>query len=92
MILGFAVVAGEGCRSAPSDGAAQEHAIATSPRPARADAAIRDSVRAVLDRALRDSAFPGAIAVVGTKTGVITEYAVGHLDWAPSPVPDDRTL
>src|SRR5262249_41083798 len=54
--------------------------------------AIRDSVKQVLDRAARDSAFPGAIAVVGTRDEVITQYAVGHLDWAPSPVPNDRTL
>jgi CubicO group peptidase (beta-lactamase class C family) len=58
----------------------------------RAEAAIRDSVKQVLDRAERDSAFPGAIAVVGTRDRVITHYAVGHLDWAPSPVPDERTL
>jgi CubicO group peptidase (beta-lactamase class C family) len=60
--------------------------------PPLADAAIRDSVRHVLDRALADSAFPGAIAVVGTGTRVIAQYAVGHLDWAPSPVPDEHTL
>jgi serine-type D-Ala-D-Ala carboxypeptidase len=70
---------------------------APSPRsmsglPARAVTAIRDSVRAVMNRALADSAFPGAIAVVGTSAGVADEYAVGHLDWAPSPVPDDHTL
>src|SRR5437868_3862890 len=58
----------------------------------RAEAAIRDSVKQVLDRAERDSAFPGAIAVVGTRDRVITHYAVGHLDWAPSPAPDERTL
>lgn len=57
------------------------------------DAAIRDSVRRILDRALRDSAFPGAIAVVGRRNGVIAEYAVGHLDWAPgSPAVDAHTL
>jgi CubicO group peptidase (beta-lactamase class C family) len=57
------------------------------------DAAIRDSVRRILDRALRDTAFPGAIAVVGRRNGVIAEYAVGHLDWAPgSPAVDAHTL
>lgn len=63
-----------------------------SPLPARAVAAIRDSVRAVLNRARADSAFPGAIAVVGTANSVVTEYAVGTLDWAPSPAPNDHTL
>ncbi len=56
------------------------------------DAAIRDTLHAVLDRALADKAFPGAIAVVGTKSRVIAQYAVGHLDWAPSPAPDEHTL
>ncbi|MFI5229608.1 MAG: serine hydrolase domain-containing protein [Gemmatimonadales bacterium] len=59
---------------------------------AHAVAAIRDSVRDVMNRARADSAFPGAIAVVGTSSSVLDEYAVGHLDWAPSPVPDDHTL
>jgi CubicO group peptidase (beta-lactamase class C family) len=59
---------------------------------ARAVNAIRDSVRNVMNRARADSAFPGAIAVVGTSSGVLDEYAVGHLDWAPSPRPDDHTL
>lgn len=56
------------------------------------DAAIRDTVKAVLDRGLANKAYPGAIAVVGTKSRVIAEYAVGHLDWAPSPVPNEHTL
>jgi serine-type D-Ala-D-Ala carboxypeptidase len=60
--------------------------------PPLADQVIRDSVKRVLDRALADSAFPGAIAVVGTRSRVITTYAVGHLDWAPSPAPDEHTL
>jgi CubicO group peptidase (beta-lactamase class C family) len=56
------------------------------------DVAIRDTVHAVLDRAFADKAFPGAIAVVGTKSRVIAQYAVGHLDWAPSPAPDEHTM
>ena len=50
-------------------------------------------MKAVLDRGLRDSAFPGAIAVVGRANGVIAQYAVGHLDWAAgSPAPDEHTM
>jgi CubicO group peptidase (beta-lactamase class C family) len=56
------------------------------------DRVIRDSVKRVLDRAFADSAFPGAIAVVGTRSRIIAEYGVGHLDWAPSPTPDAHTL
>ncbi|MGE5098724.1 MAG: serine hydrolase domain-containing protein [Deltaproteobacteria bacterium] len=79
-----------GCRRAPAPPIEPGRGAVTV--PPLADAAIRDSVRHVLDRALADSAFPGAIAVVGTRSRVITTYAVGHLDWAPSPAPDEHTL
>jgi CubicO group peptidase (beta-lactamase class C family) len=53
---------------------------------------LRDTVSLLLDRGVRDSAFPGAITVVGTREGVILEQATGRLDWSPSPAPDDHTL
>ena len=53
---------------------------------------LRDSVRFVLDRARADSAFPGAIAIIGNRDSVFVEYGVGSLDWAPSPRPDANTL
>jgi CubicO group peptidase (beta-lactamase class C family) len=81
-----------GCQTAAASGAEPEHATPAAAGLPRPDSAIARSMRQVLDRALRDSAFPGAIAVVGTRSRVIAEYAVGHLDWAPSPVPDDHTL
>jgi serine-type D-Ala-D-Ala carboxypeptidase len=55
-------------------------------------ATLRDTVRAVLDRARADSAFPGAFAVVGTRDSIIASYGVGSIDWAPSPRPDENTL
>ena len=55
-------------------------------------ATLRDSVRALLDRARSDSAFPGAIAVVGSRDSVLVEYGAGSLDWTPSPRPDENTL
>jgi CubicO group peptidase (beta-lactamase class C family) len=55
-------------------------------------ALLRDSLRAVLDRAYADSAFPGAYAVVGTRAGILAEASVGRLDWSPSPAPDAHTL
>jgi CubicO group peptidase (beta-lactamase class C family) len=56
-------------------------------------AAVLDSVRRVLDRALADSAFPGALAVVGDATGGLVSHAVGRIDWAAdAPRPDARTL
>jgi CubicO group peptidase (beta-lactamase class C family) len=53
---------------------------------------LQDSLRLALDKALADSAFPGAFAVVGNHEGILAEYGVGHLDWAPSPVPDEHTM
>ena len=53
---------------------------------------LRDSVRAVLIRALSDSAFPGAYAAVGTADGVITDYGVGRLDVADASRPSATTI
>lgn len=53
---------------------------------------LGDTLKTVLDEARADSAFPGAFAVVGNRFGVLAQYGVGHLDWAPSPVPDEHTL
>ncbi|HEX9582223.1 MAG TPA: serine hydrolase domain-containing protein [Gemmatimonadales bacterium] len=50
------------------------------------------TVGTLLDAAVRDSAFPGAVAVVGTRDGVLVERAAGHLDWAPSDPVDAMTL
>jgi len=55
-------------------------------------ARLRDTVGVILDAAVRDSVFPGAIAVVGTRDGTLMERSAGHLDWAPSPTPDANTL
>lgn len=55
-------------------------------------AVLRDSLDTVLGRAERDSAFPGAYAVVGNHSGIIAEDSVGHLDWGGSSVPDEHTL
>jgi len=53
---------------------------------------LRDTVGRILDAGVRDSVFPGAFAVIGTRDRVLVQRAAGHLDWAPSPVPDDSTL
>jgi CubicO group peptidase (beta-lactamase class C family) len=73
------------------------HSGNTQPSPALApasalSAALRRRIVDVLDRARADSAFPGAFAVVGTRDGVLAEYGVGQLDWAPTPRPDENTL
>jgi CubicO group peptidase (beta-lactamase class C family) len=54
--------------------------------------ALRDTLQAILDRAVADSAFPGAIAVIGTHAGPLVTVTAGHLDWTPSPAPTAATL
>ena len=70
--------------------------IASSQAPPLAasseSAILRDSLQSILGRAQRDSAFPGAYAIVGTRTGILAEDGVGHLDWGPSAVPDEHSL
>jgi len=92
LVLAFVSGGIVGCRPARAPGSVVENPPQASGAPSSVDALIADSVRHVLDRALANKAFPGAIAIVGTHDRVITHYAVGHLDWAPSPVPDERTL
>jgi serine-type D-Ala-D-Ala carboxypeptidase len=90
------VVGALGCAAKATTVAATQSATAattrrTGPTPATI-ALLRDSVRAVLDRARTDSAFPGAFAVIGTGDSVLVEYGVGSLDWSTSPRPDANTL
>lgn len=72
------------------------HAIHGATRDAPIDEAamreVKDTVQRILDQAVRDSAFPGAIAVVGNAAGVIATVGTGTLDWTPSPVPGAGTI
>lgn len=60
--------------------------------PAMDVARLSDSLDTILARGVRDSAFPGAIVVVGTRRGIVVERAAGRLDWTPSATPDAGTL
>jgi CubicO group peptidase (beta-lactamase class C family) len=53
---------------------------------------LHDSLALVLSAAVKDSAFPGAYAVVGDSRGVLAEFAAGRLDWARSPRPTRHTI
>jgi serine-type D-Ala-D-Ala carboxypeptidase len=57
-----------------------------------APAPLAERVSAIMSRALADSAFPGAIAVIGNRDGVLLTHSVGRLDRADSAAPDERTL
>lgn len=55
--------------------------------------AMADTLRALLEQGVRDSVFPGAIAVIGNKGGVLAQAAAGRIDWAEgAPEPDLHTL
>jgi CubicO group peptidase (beta-lactamase class C family) len=55
--------------------------------------AVTDSVSAVLSRAVSDSAFPGAYAIVGSAERIHASVGAGRTDWdAGAPRPDERTL
>ena len=54
--------------------------------------AVRDSLSVVLRAAVADSAFPGAIAIVGDSRGVLAEFSAGRLDWRRSPRPTRHVL
>ncbi|HEX6058201.1 MAG TPA: serine hydrolase domain-containing protein, partial [Gemmatimonadaceae bacterium] len=64
------------------------------PPSARMDdiARLRDTVRSVLDRAVADSAFPGAVAVIGTSEGILATYGAGVLDREIPVRPDEHTI
>ncbi|MGA1360126.1 MAG: glycoside hydrolase family 3 N-terminal domain-containing protein [Gemmatimonadaceae bacterium] len=52
-----------------------------APAPA-SPLSLADSVQRVLDRAVRDSVTPGAIAVIGTRSQILAQVSAGRIDWA----------
>ena len=76
------------CAGAP----APDRAALSRPRRRGTGHTSRFAARHSRSRAERDSAFPGAYAVVGTHAGILAEDSVGHLDWGPSAVPDEHSL
>lgn len=61
-------------------------------RPVTTTTRISDSLVSVLTKAQADGAFPGAVALIGTRTGVTTSYAVGQLDAQLPAVPTSGTI
>ena len=55
-------------------------------------AVLQERLDRVLQQAIRDSAFPGAVALVGSRAGILAQSAVGTLDAADPAVPNERTL
>ena len=53
---------------------------------------LSDTMRGILNTAVADSAFPGAFAVVGRRSGILAQYGAGHIDDKASPVPNEHTI
>ena len=82
----LSILAVSACTSAPK-------APRTNVVPARvATPGLEDTLRTILNAGVRDSSFPGALALVGNRDDIILSVAVGQLDWGPSPAPDLSTL
>jgi beta-glucosidase-like glycosyl hydrolase/CubicO group peptidase (beta-lactamase class C family) len=101
-LLGQAPITGRAPISLPGffalgDGLTRGTSLASYATPAMTRA-LQDTLRQLLDRAVRDSAFPGAYAVVGTRDRVIAAYGAGHIDWQrqpdgpAGPLPDASTM
>jgi serine-type D-Ala-D-Ala carboxypeptidase len=86
VLLATALIAGN-CATAP---AASPRRASTVPAPLVAG--LGDTLTEILRAGIRDSAFPGAIAVVGMKDSVLLSVAEGQLDWQPSPATSMTTL
>ena len=76
----------------PDVGAGPEATTATAAAAPTMASVIGDTLRQVMARAQADSAFPGAIAVVGRADGILAVHAVGTTDWGGNVPVDDRTL
>ena len=46
----------------------------------------------VMQKAVADSAFPGGVALVGSRSGILAQVAAGHLDADDASTPNERTL
>lgn len=84
----FSVITLTGCsRLRPGE----SRPLPTAPLPATAARAVYDTVRNILDKAVSDTAFPGAFAVIGTRDGIVAQYGSGRLDALDETRPTDRT-
>jgi CubicO group peptidase (beta-lactamase class C family) len=84
------LLAATACAPAISRGASIPPEMAPH-TPARVNA-LHDSLQHLLDAARSDSAFPGAVAVVGHSRGILTTVTTGTLDWRYSGEVSDESI
>ena len=92
LLVPLAACASSSAQGPATANAASDVAALKAPPTPAARAALHDTLQAILTQGVIDSAFPGAIAVIGNHDGPLVTVAARHLDWAPSPVPTGRTL
>jgi serine-type D-Ala-D-Ala carboxypeptidase len=80
------------CMLVPGTVSAQRRRPVRRPRVAMVHEILHDSIASILRRAIADSAFPGAVAVIGTHAGPRATVTAGRLDWAPSPAVTTTTI
>jgi CubicO group peptidase (beta-lactamase class C family) len=88
MFAALIALSGAGCASAPRAPSGAGDPVVDRIRMS----GLRDSISAILLAGVRDSAFPGAVVVVGTAGGAVLTASAGQIDWKQSPEPSDSTL
>lgn len=81
-----------GTIATPADSGVRRAADSAAVTDATRRDALGRAANTVLAKGLADSAYPAAYTIVGTKDRVLVSLGVGHLDWKPSPAPDENTL
>jgi CubicO group peptidase (beta-lactamase class C family) len=92
-LLAVMVVAGSAACYFGRARAPRSIAVVTWAGPSAEAHLLADTLARVLRDGAADSAFPGAFAIVGRRTGVLAYASVGRIDWdSTAPRPDERTL
>jgi CubicO group peptidase (beta-lactamase class C family) len=91
LLLGLLLVGAAECVAAHA--VPRNVPVVTWSAPSAEGRRLADTVALVLRQAAADSAFPGAYAMVGRRTGVVAAVSVGRIDWSPTAaVPNDSTV
>src|SRR5688572_19488287 len=88
----FLLAAGCGAARASSVTAATTTAVRDSLSDRMHAARLPATLVEILNAGVRDSGYPGAVVLVGTRHGVAIAASAGRLDWITSPAPTPSTL
>jgi CubicO group peptidase (beta-lactamase class C family) len=94
-LLALVVLASADCSAgrALRTSSPREVPLVTWAAPSAEGRLLADTIARLLHRAAADSAFPGAYAAVGRRSGVVASVAAGRIDWdSTAAIPHDSTL